>query len=715
MVKKLAVALILGLGILVVSRLAIIPAAAQTGGELSAQALPILAGYNYQLSADGGRLPEIVANDSFVAVAYQLSDVIYLQSAVEEIGWTLPTAVGEGRAPRLALSTQNSSLVHIVWQAADGTAIRYTTCTLNLTNAPSCGAVVTLRSGTNLSLPDVVIDASGNAHAAWINDETVETAKSTNWNSRQTISSLSEKPNKLALATANGFLHLAFVDENGVALNYYRSPISTHSWTALKSYEAGGMLTGFLGYKAVDNPTIATNGTTVYITFDALTAEEVTSDKATHNGLLRVISENNGETWSTLGQHITSTNPTSNGPIGVGDKKLSRAEGVPAEINGLRPSLTANTATGGFEVVWQQRPANPPDCSLLNDDNGTSEIYHAYTQTAWIDLAQVEDDRTLYSFDPDIAVTPSGQRHIVFVQGPADIECDLKDQTSFSIYYLGPIEPPPDEVTISKVAPATFAPNEEITYTLVAINNSSQTATNVVIKDTLPEGATYIRGGTLVNNTVQWNISSLAGNGGWVTVYFVVTATARITNTNYEMTYTVPNTGGGGGTTTKTVPSTKNDPPPVVTEPITDTDPITGGNGGGGYQGPVSMTAVIAAIPRGDTTAQFGDTIAHELIIFNVGPAVAKSLVASDTLAGDFELRSVTNGGQVSGNTVTWNNLGDLAVGSSITLTLELEPRQPNGIIAVQYQVAGTNTAIITKSYRTEMGPAIVYLPLIQK
>lgn len=94
---------------------------------------------------------------------------------------------------------------------------------------------------------------------------------------------------------------------------------------------------------------------------------------------------------------------------------------------------------------------------------------------------------------------------------------------------------PDPDLSISKTAPATSAANQPISYTLTIVNSGALTATNLLVRDTLPVGATYLGGGSLVGNEVQWTIPELGGYGQTAVVSFTVSAASHIVNNQYSV------------------------------------------------------------------------------------------------------------------------------------------------------------------------------------
>lgn len=95
-------------------------------------------------------------------------------------------------------------------------------------------------------------------------------------------------------------------------------------------------------------------------------------------------------------------------------------------------------------------------------------------------------------------------------------------------------------LSISKSAPATVKSGDVLTYTINYGNSGTANAANVVIKDTLPTGTSFVsasNGGTLVNGVVTWNIGTLNAGVTGQTVSYTVRAggSGKIVNSDYTI------------------------------------------------------------------------------------------------------------------------------------------------------------------------------------
>lgn len=95
---------------------------------------------------------------------------------------------------------------------------------------------------------------------------------------------------------------------------------------------------------------------------------------------------------------------------------------------------------------------------------------------------------------------------------------------------------PDPDLSISKVGPATAVPHQPFTYTLTVLNSGALTATNLLVRDVLPAGVTYLGGGALVGNEVQWTIPELGGYGQTAVLTFTASASSDVVNNDYSVT-----------------------------------------------------------------------------------------------------------------------------------------------------------------------------------
>lgn len=194
-----------------------------------------------------------------------------------------------------------------------------------------------------------------------------------------------------------------------------------------------------------------------------------------------------------------------------------------------------------------------------------------------------------------------------------DIDGDVRPQAT--LFDIGADEASP-YLMISKSGPTTVTAPEPITYTLYVTNTGSYTASNLVITDTIPSGASYVSGGTQVGNIVSWTVSSLAANDS-TQAAFVVSALSDVTNEDYRVSadYGISATGTISVATTVYTPD------------------LTISKSGPGI--------VIVGYP-----------ITYTLTVTNSGSGAASNLVVTDTIPAN---AYYVSGGVQVGNVVSWS------------------------------------------------------------
>ncbi len=91
------------------------------------------------------------------------------------------------------------------------------------------------------------------------------------------------------------------------------------------------------------------------------------------------------------------------------------------------------------------------------------------------------------------------------------------------------------DLAIEKHAPATAVAGEPFTYTLTVANSGAMAATNLLVRDTLPSGASHLGGGTLAGNEVQWEIPQLAGYGATTFLTVTISTNTDVIDDDYSV------------------------------------------------------------------------------------------------------------------------------------------------------------------------------------
>ena len=218
------------------------------------------------------------------------------------------------------------------------------------------------------------------------------------------------------------------------------------------------------------------------------------------------------------------------------------------------------------------------------------------------------------------------------------------------------------DVVVSKDCPIDMIAGDDASYTVTVSNAGTSAARNVVVTDVLPPEVSFVSATpaptSVDGNTVTWSLGDIAVGGSVVTTITVnVDATA--------------------GTATNTVSAA--------------TDSVEGGEGTANNSASCSSTVkspdvVVAKECPADMIA--GDPASYTVTVSNAGTSAARNVVVTDVLPAEVSFDSATpTPTSVAGNTVTWN-LGDIAVGGSIVITINVTVDATTG--------TATNTASAT-------------------
>ena len=242
------------------------------------------------------------------------------------------------------------------------------------------------------------------------------------------------------------------------------------------------------------------------------------------------------------------------------------------------------------------------------------------------------------------------------------------------------------DVATTKTGPATVAVGATATYTITTTNNGPTSATNVVVSDTLPVGATFVSatgGGTLSGNVVTWPTIAAIANGG--SNAFAVTVTYGVAGSN-------TNRAASASPTPDPTPANNNGSAPAAR--VTTI---------------VTAAADLSIVNTGPPTAVAGANVSYTLVATNNGPSAAANVVVTDTLPAGATFVSASGGGVLAANVVTWPAIPSLANSGTASFTLVLSYPAAGGytnVAAVSSATADPVTANNRDPATTTVGPA---------
>jgi uncharacterized repeat protein (TIGR01451 family) len=245
----------------------------------------------------------------------------------------------------------------------------------------------------------------------------------------------------------------------------------------------------------------------------------------------------------------------------------------------------------------------------------------------------------------------TGTKTITVTSGTAQDSCTVT---------IEPASAPGLDVSITKTAnPATVLVGENTTFTITVTNEGPDNASTLAITDVLPQDTTYVSHttsqGTYNQTTGVWNVGALDKDAS-ATLQIVATVIATGTKTN-----------------TATVSS------------VTPNDYDTSNN-----TASASVTASQPAQPRADlsltktassATVPVNSNVVFSITVLNSGPNAASNVSVKDVLPqGVGFLTSIPTHGSYNHTTGIWT-IGDLAVGASAGLLLEVKVIQAGAIV----------------------------------
>ena len=213
-------------------------------------------------------------------------------------------------------------------------------------------------------------------------------------------------------------------------------------------------------------------------------------------------------------------------------------------------------------------------------------------------------------------------------------------------------------LTLTKKGPAEVLICDSIPYTVTLGNPGSAAATNVVFKDTLPDGLTLTDG----RKNITVNVGTL---GAGATRHIRYTAKASKTG-NYVNAATA-----------------------TADDNLSASDSVT----------TVVRQPVLVITKTGPDTRFLNRPLTYTISVTNKGDAVAKNTVLTDRLPSGASFVKATGGGSASGSTVTWR-LGNLGPNESkeVTVTVKgIRVGKIKNIASVRAYCAKDDTSAMTE------------------
>ncbi len=295
---------------------------------------------------------------------------------------------------------------------------------------------------------------------------------------------------------------------------------------------------------------------------------------------------------------------------------------------------TFNTTTGVWEIP---SVANGETAVLIY--RGTLTAANEFSNFAQITSADQYDPDSVHGNDTDSTTNEDDEGKVI-------------------------ITPHASDLSLNKVV-NTLAPDigENITYTLILTNSGPDAATNVVVKDLLPAGLTFVSyGGTgsYDDSTGLWSVGTV-NVGETVTIQIVATVTSSNTISNFAQVYSsdLPDSDSIANNDLDGTPNEDDESGVTITPGATD----------------LSLSKTYSV--DDGVMSSIGDIVTFTLKVTNSGAKDAYNVRIKDLLESGFTFQSAAYGGigylgdgSYNGVTGIWN-VGTLGAGETATISFK--------------------------------------------
>jgi uncharacterized repeat protein (TIGR01451 family) len=222
------------------------------------------------------------------------------------------------------------------------------------------------------------------------------------------------------------------------------------------------------------------------------------------------------------------------------------------------------------------------------------------------------------------------------------------------------------DVAVFKTGSTNINAGSAIVYTITATNLGPSTASNVVVKDSLPAGVTFQSASgsyTLSSNVVTWPGATLP----------------KGVSVNFTLTLTAP----ASGSFVNVASGTSDTPDPNLTN-------NNGSAAGSKVSTSVTPVADLMVLLSGPTNVVVGDGLTYTIVVTNGGPSTASNIVVNDNLPSGLAFSGASAGGSFSNNVVRWPVIPALTNGGTTNLTLTVIAASPGTFTNVAAALSST-------------------------
>jgi uncharacterized repeat protein (TIGR01451 family) len=208
---------------------------------------------------------------------------------------------------------------------------------------------------------------------------------------------------------------------------------------------------------------------------------------------------------------------------------------------------------------------------------------------------------------------------------------------------------PAADLIVFKSGATNVYAGSNLTYTITLTNAGLSSATNAILTDTLPTGATFVSasgGGSHSSGVVTWPTLAVFTNAATTNVTVTIIAPGNGPLTNYA----------SATSSTTDTNSANNNGSATASRVITTVTPI----------------ADLVVAKSGSDGMLAGNNLTYTIAVTNLGPSIASNVVVSDLLPTNTTFVSASGGGTNGNGTVWWPAITSFTSGATTNFTVTI-------------------------------------------